>query len=245
LIGGLGIIVMGWFNLFTSRVEVDCGHDHGDADNAETPAGPVHSHSHDGSVVSRAFTLLLLSGAVAGAAALTPDQFSERFLLLKAAMFDLGGRDGARFKQENPGLVATPAKGFTLEDLEKTLRRTKDGNFPLSVPNLQWMASDAEYARVMEGQMVETAGQVVLDQINPGPGNLRVMVMETTCCAADARPSSIPVLFEGEVPEFISMGWYKVTGEVRFARERGMKVVRLVGKSLTPAIRPSETFRER
>ena len=80
----------------------------------------------------------------------------------------------------------------------------------------------------------------IRDRINPGPGNLRVVTMQVTCCAADARPYSIPVVFDGKAPEHTEMGWYTVVGKLEFTRERGMKMAKLSAKSLTPALRPSD-----
>ena len=120
------------------------------------------------------------------------------------------------------------------------MKRTKDGNFPLSVVNLHYMSGDPEYADVMDGQGVETTGQVVKDQVNPGPGHLRVVTMMVTCCAADARPYSIPVVFDGAVPDYVEMGWYEITGKLEFTRERGMKMALLKATGLKATIRPAD-----
>jgi uncharacterized repeat protein (TIGR03943 family) len=51
LIGGLGLAVVGFFNLFTSRAQVACGHDHihhGDHDHEHTDeCEHDHKHSHE------------------------------------------------------------------------------------------------------------------------------------------------------------------------------------------------------
>lgn len=247
LAGGIGIMVMGIFNWLMRNRSVDCGHDHGgeacDHDHGDEPG---HLHHHDGSVAGRALTLLLLSGSMAAATMLTPDQFSSKHIQFKAE----ANRGDANSRKDlaslNPGLAAakadgaTAAGGFTLEKVEQYLKRTKDGNFPLSVMNLHYMGSDPEYAAVMDGQSIETVGQVVKDVIHPGPGNLRVVTMQVTCCAADARPYSVPVEFEGNAPEHVEMGWYTITGKLEFTRERGMKMAKLKAKSLTPTLRPKD-----
>lgn len=250
LCGGLGIMVMGVFNWLMRNKAVDCGHDHGDGDGCAHDhgtggEGAPHVHSHDGSVAGRALTLLVLSGSIAAATMLTPDQLSSRYVQFKAEAYKGDANSADRLSKANPSLAAAKADGggtggFTLEKVEQYLKRTKDGNFPLSVMNLHYMGSDPEYANVMEGQMVETTGQVVRDEINPGSGHLRVVTMQVTCCAADARPYSIPVIFDGNAPEYVEMGWYTVTGKLEFTRERGMKMALLKAKSLTPTLRPSD-----
>lgn len=235
LCGGLGLIVMGVFNWITSRREVDCGHDHGG-----DSAGP-HLHTHEGGVAGRALTLLVLSGSVAAAAMLTPDQFSRHFLQNKGNAAASDANSAERFKQANPEIAKASAQsgGLTLEKIKEYIKPDKNGNFPISVVNLHYMGGDPEYAAVMEGQPVETTGQVVKDELNPGPGNLRVFTMQVTCCAADARPYSIPVLFDGPAPDYVEMGWYNVTGKIAFTRERGMKIAVLKASALQATIRPA------
>lgn len=46
LIGGLGLAVMGFFNLFTARAEVGCGHDHHDHHDACGHDEEAHDHAH-------------------------------------------------------------------------------------------------------------------------------------------------------------------------------------------------------
>jgi len=245
LCGGLAIMVMGVFNWLMRNRTVDCGHDHGgdaDSENHALPGQPAaYPHTHEGSVLGRAVTLLLLSGSVAAATMLTPDQLSSRYVQFKAASYGNDRNSAARLAKESPGLAAAKAQGgFTLEKVEQYLKRTPEGNFPLSVMNLHYMSADPEYATVMEGQMVETTGQVVKDEINPGPGHLRVVTMQVTCCAADARPYSIPIVFEGKLPDYVEMGWYNITGKLEFTRERGMKMAMLKATNLTATVRPPE-----
>jgi uncharacterized membrane protein YcgQ (UPF0703/DUF1980 family) len=250
LCGGLGIMVMGVFNWLMRNRAVDCGHDHvadqpagccGDATHDHGDPAKPHVHSHEGSVLGRSVTLLLLSGSVAAATMLTPDQLSSRYVQYKAVAYGNDRNSTTRLAKESPGLAAAKSQGgLTLEKVEQYLKRTKDGNFPLSVMNLHYMGSDPEYATVMEGQMVETTGQVVKDEINPGPGHLRVVTMQVTCCAADARPYSIPIIFEGGAPEYVEMGWYNIVGKLEFTRERGMKMAILKATTLTATMRPPE-----
>jgi len=245
LAGGLGLIVMGLFNALTMRREVDCGHDHGHTDDC----GPDHSakesepqfHSHEGSVAGRAFTLLILSGSVAAAAMLTPDGLSSKYTQHKGSAYGSDANSAERFRQTNPEIakISSQGTGLTLEKVKEYLKPDKDGNFPVSVINLHYMGGDPEYAAVMEGQPVSTTGQLVKDELNPGPGKLRVFTMQVTCCAADARPYSVPVVFDGAAPDYVEMGWYSVTGKIEFMHERGIKVARVKASGIQPTVRPA------
>jgi uncharacterized membrane protein YcgQ (UPF0703/DUF1980 family) len=110
----------------------------------------------------------------------------------------------------------------------------------LSVMDLHYMPSDLEYAKVMDGQKVEATGQLVKDTSNPGPGHMRLFVLQITCCAADAQPYSIPVVFAGGDPEFVDAGWYVVAGQVEIAEEHSMRTSRLNATKLTPTLRPAD-----
>jgi uncharacterized membrane protein YcgQ (UPF0703/DUF1980 family) len=61
-----------------------------------------------------------------------------------------------------------------------------------------------------------------------------------TCCAADARPYSIPVEFEGGLPEYQEMGWYKIKGTVEYAEERGVRTAVIKAKGIEPSLRPKD-----
>lgn len=213
-----------------------CGHEHG---------GAGHEHHHHGSPTGRAVSLLFLSGSIAGAALLTPDEFSPGYMEQKARALMSRSAGGAP-----EGAAPVPSKavaeanasgtGLTLELVEKYQPRNKEGSFELGVMQLYYSGSDEEYARVMKGQPVETIGQVVKDEVAPGAGRLRVFVLQVTCCAADARPYSIPVEFEGGLPEHQEMGWYKIKGTVEYAEERGVRTAVIKAKGMEPSLRPKD-----
>ncbi len=219
-----------------------CSHDHSHDHSTETAA---HAHHHHGSPMGRAAALLFLSGSITAAAVLTPDEFSPRYMEQKARAL-MGRSNGAAPESAAP----VPAKaladatatgsGLTLALVEKYQPRNKDGNFELGVMQLYYSGSDEEYARVMKDQPVETIGQVVKDEVVPGANRLRVFVLQVTCCAADARPYSIPVVFDGPLPEYQEMGWYKITGTVNYADERGVRTAVLKASSITPSLRPKD-----
>ena len=222
-----------------------CSHDHSHDHQDHSSDAAAHAHHHHGSPMGRAAALLFLSGSITAAAVLTPDEFSPRYMEQKARAL-MGRSNGAAPASAAP----VPAKaladanaagsGLTLALVEKYQPRNKDGNFELGVMQLYYSGSDEEYARVMKDQPVETIGQVVKDEVVPGANRLRVFVLQVTCCAADARPYSIPVVFDGPLPEYQEMGWYKITGTVNYADERGVRTAVLKASSMAPSLRPKD-----
>lgn len=240
----------------------DCGHDHvhshaGPEDTADGTccdgevhrhhpgAEPVHAealgHSHEGTVSGRGMGLLLLALSFSAAVALTPDDFSDSYKknMLSAYASQPAGRqsmpEAYRAQPENGG-----SGGLTIEVIEKMQPRNKDGNFVMDVMQLYYSGSDPEYAKVMKGQGVETIGQIVKDTAQPAPNRWRVFVLQVTCCAADARPYSLPVQFDGPVPELQEMGWYKITGIIDYVDEKGGTSSILHATSAAPALRPKD-----
>lgn len=109
---------------------------------------------------------------------------------------------------------------FTLEDLKAQVPQSKEGNFILEVPELYYTGGDVEVQKVLTGQMVETIAQVLPEKVNNDDGHrLRVFRMLVQCCAADARPYSVPVDFGKKAPEFKDMTWVKVVGKMNYKKE--------------------------
>lgn len=109
---------------------------------------------------------------------------------------------------------------FTLEDLKAQVPQSKEGNFILEVPELYYTGGDVEVQKVLTGQSVETIAQVLPEKVNNEDGHrLRVFRMLVQCCAADARPYSVPVDFGKKAPEFKDMTWVKVVGTMIYKKE--------------------------
>jgi uncharacterized membrane protein YcgQ (UPF0703/DUF1980 family) len=109
---------------------------------------------------------------------------------------------------------------FTLEDLKAQVPQSKEGNFILEVPELYYTGGDAEVQKVLTGQMVETVAQILPEKVNNADGHrLRIFRMLVQCCAADARPYSVPVDFGKKAPEYKDMTWVKVVGKMSYKKE--------------------------
>lgn len=117
---------------------------------------------------------------------------------------------------------------FTLEDLKKQVPQNKNGDFILEVPEIYYTGGDLEVQKVITGQSVETVAQVLPEKVNNADGHrLRIFRLMVQCCAADARPYSIPVDFGKKAPEFKEMSWVKVTGKMTYKKE-GDQVVPII-----------------
>jgi uncharacterized repeat protein (TIGR03943 family) len=129
-------------------------------------------------------------------------------------------------KQAAKGAEAKSYGSFTLADLEAQVPRNKEtGNFMLEVTELYYTAGDKEVQSVLAGQPVETKGQVLPEKVNNEKGNrVRLFRMLVQCCAADARPYSIPVEFATTAPQFKDMTWVQVSGKMAFREENGQTV---------------------
>lgn len=109
---------------------------------------------------------------------------------------------------------------FSLEDLKAQVPQNKEGHFLLEVPEIYYTGGDLEVQRVLTGQMIETTAQVLPEKVNNADGHrMRIFRMLVQCCAADARPFSVPIDFGKKAPGFKDMTWVKVTGKVSYKKE--------------------------
>jgi len=108
---------------------------------------------------------------------------------------------------------------FTLEDLKQQVPQNSKGEFILEVPEIYYTGGDLEVQKVITGQSVETTAQVLPEKVNNAEGRrLRIFRMLVQCCAADARPYSVPVEFGEKAPEFKDMTWVKVSGTMSYEK---------------------------
>ncbi len=119
-----------------------------------------------------------------------------------------------------PPVEAKSYGTFSLEDLKKQVPQNKEGHFLLEVPEIYYTGGDLEVQKVLTGQMVETTAQVLPEKVNNTDGHrMRIFRMLVQCCAADARPFSVPIDFGKKAPEFKDMTWVKVTGKISYKKE--------------------------
>jgi hypothetical protein len=129
---------------------------------------------------------------------------------------------------QNAPKPATEAKSygsFTLEDLKKQVPQSKEGHFLLEVPEIYYTGGDMEVQKVLTGQMVETKAQILPEKVNNADGHrMRIFRMLVQCCAADARPYSVPIDFGKKAPDFPDSSWVKVVGKVSYKQENDQTV---------------------
>ena len=141
------------------------------------------------------------------------------------------------------GKEAKSYGGFTLADLEAQVPKSKAGNFILDVPEIYYTAGDKEVQTVLAGQSVETVAQVLPEKVNNEDGKrLRIFRMLVQCCAADARPYSIPVQFAEKAPQFKDMTWVKVTGKMRYNKEGDQIVPLLEANQIEETTAPDDAM---
>ena len=203
--GGLGLAVLGLFNLFTAGQDADCGHDH--ADDAEP-------HDHESGDMHPITATLLMLLPVCLSVAWTKDEYSVKALTRKG-LYD------------SPATITTPflasaMPALTREEVEKSHRKNEDGFYEFSLIELFFTAGDREMQSLIAGMKVETEGRWIDEKVrNPDGTRQRLYRLFITCCAADSK--TIPIILEfGKKPDhFPENSWVKVSGTMRFPVEEG------------------------
>jgi uncharacterized repeat protein (TIGR03943 family) len=263
LVAGLALLVLAAFNFFTARRQETPHAPRPQTVDAEAEAAECDDCQHDHAAadtswLGKVIAFLVLTVPLATAALYSPDRYSEEFQRLKVnavatssrSAFGTGGVDLKKRAAQAPAMAAPAATAeakaapaaapgaFTVEELERLSGgRSAEGNIQLQLVELFYMPAQTQDVRdVVASQPIETIGQAIKDTANPG--RLRLFRLMMTCCAADARPISIPVEFEGPAPEWREMSWYKVAGTVTYRDEGGTPTTVFKAKSLTPEKAP-------
>lgn len=203
LLGGLGMIVLGLFNLIYARRKVGCGHDHHDHGHGED-----HDHAHDQSPVAAIFLMLLPVLVCTG---FTKHEYSTRAVMWKQVK---------NSKSKRASLYSSKREPFTREVLERTTRKTEEGDFLLTITELFWSAGDQEIMKAYEGIPAQLEGRFIDEEpeLNPEGNRKRLYRVFMTCCAADAQVLALPLEFEGSPPDFPDKTWVVVKGKVAYEK---------------------------
>lgn len=229
LAGGLGLAVLGLFNLLTAFREVDCGHDHGEGE----------EHDHEGGDMNPLASLILMTLPVGFSAVTTTDSFSQATLARKGLYENVQPSD-------TPFLAsAFPAP--TREEIENTHSKTADGYLQFSLMELFFATGDRELQDVIGGMQIETEGRIVMEKNdNPNGTRMRLYRMFMTCCIADSRAIPIILEFGKEPPLLPDNGWVKVAGTMTFPEENGtLKAVLEVTRATAADVPSEEKFLRR
>ena len=205
-VGGLGLAVMGLFNLLTAGQHASCGHNHGPNDT---------DHDHEASDIHPLMALLLMVGPVLLSVAWTKDEYSAATLARKG-LYDSPS-------DMNTSFMASAFPPITLEEIEKTHRKTADGFYEFNLMELFFATGDRELQSVIDGLKIETEGRWIEEKNrNPNGTRKRLYRLFMTCCAADSRAIPIVLEFGKTPPELPENGWVKVAGTMRFPLEEGV-----------------------
>jgi uncharacterized repeat protein (TIGR03943 family) len=208
LAGGLGLSVLGLFNLLTADQKADCGHDHDHGEEDDEP------HNHEKSDLHPLLAFALMVVPIGLSVAWTKDEYSSAALARKG-LFDA------------PSQIATPFMAsslgpLTLEDIQKSHRQTEDGFYQFNLLELFFATGDRELQSLIDGMKVETEGRWMHERDDPRGTRKRLFRLFITCCAADSRAIPIVLEFGKTPPEFPEQGWVKVAGVMRFPLENGL-----------------------
>lgn len=204
--GGIGLAILGLFNLLTAGQKADCGHDHG---------GEEDPHDHESGDMHPLTALALMLVPVGLSVAWTKDEYSAAALSRKG-LYDA------------PSAITTPflaasMPALTREELEKSHRKTEDGSLQFSLMELFFSSGDREMQTLVDGLKVETEGRWMDEKMrNPHGTRKRLYRLFITCCAADSRAIPIVLEFGKMPPEFPENEWVKVSGTMRFPLEEGI-----------------------
>lgn len=222
--GGLGLAVLGLFNLLTAGQEADCGHDHG------------NDHDHEASDLHPLAALLLMVLPVGFSVAWTKDEYSAATLSRKG-LYDAPSAS-------SPAFLAAAMPPLTREMIEKSHPKSADGAYQFNLMELFFATGDRELQTLIDGMKVETEGRWIEEKNrNPNGTRKRLYRLFITCCAADSRAIPIVLEFGKEPPNFPENEWVKVTGTMRFPLEEGvLQPVLIVDRALAANPPYEESF---
>jgi uncharacterized repeat protein (TIGR03943 family) len=201
LAGGLGLLVVGAFNLLTATQDASCGHDH----------GPDDTHDHESLDVHPLAAFLILIVPLGLGVAWTKDAFSLGSLTRKGLLDSPADASSIFLGSVMPKL--------TKEIIEKQHPKNADGYHAFGLMELFFSSGDPEMRGLVEGMQVETEGRIVKDPDAVSPKQRRLYRLFITCCAADSRAIPIIVRFKGEVPQVEENAWMKLSGTMRYPDE--------------------------
>jgi len=124
------------------------------------------------------------------------------------------------------------------DDSEQYLPRAEDGNIALEVSDLLYSETEESLRKMFSGKTVEVIGQYL-----PGAdkSEFRIVRMFIVCCAADARPISVPVKTQGPL-SIADMSWVKVIGQPEFVANGDRAKVVLKAAQVQPTDPPAEAM---
>jgi uncharacterized membrane protein YcgQ (UPF0703/DUF1980 family) len=124
--------------------------------------------------------------------------------------------------QRPPTLVK---RAFTAADLKAQFPQNAAGAYLMEVSQLLNTVTDPEVQALLEGQPVETSGQIMRDSRGTDAAKpLRLWRAELLCCSSHLRECSVGLSFSDAPPAFAEKAWVKLTGTLTFQAEGTRRV---------------------
>jgi uncharacterized repeat protein (TIGR03943 family) len=138
----------------------------------------------------------------------------------------------------NPVANSSPGQDPKDDGSEQYLPRAEDGNVALEVSDLLYSETEESLRKMFSGKTIEVIGQFL-----PGSdkSEFKIVRMFIVCCAADARPISVPVKAQGPV-SVADMSWVKVIGQPEFVANGDRTKVVLKAAQVQPTDPPAEAM---
>ena len=200
LAGGLGLMVVGLFNLLTCRMLATCGHDH----------GPEDAHDHESLDLPPLAAVAIMILPVWMSVSWTTDGFSIAALTRKG-LNDSPAEAGSLF-------LSSVLPPLTKEIIEAQHPANSDGYRTFPLMELFFSSADPEMRELVGGMKVVTEGRLVPDPEEPEK-QFRLYRLFITCCAADSRPVPIIARFPNGAPEVEPNSWITLSGTITYPDE--------------------------
>jgi uncharacterized membrane protein YcgQ (UPF0703/DUF1980 family) len=106
------------------------------------------------------------------------------------------------------------------------------------VSDLLYSQTEESLRKMFSGKTVEVIGQYLAGS---DKSQFKIVRMFIVCCAADARPISVPVKAAGPV-SVADMSWVKVIGQPQFVKNGDKTTVMLKAAQVVPTDPPAEAM---
>ncbi len=223
MLGGLGLGVLGLFNILTSGANTTCGHDHG--------PGEDHHHDHQSSDLHPLVALVLMLVPIGLSTAWTKDEYSPAAL----------ARKGAYDSPSENVFLASALPPLTRESVEQNHIKSPAGYYQFSLMELFFATGDRDYQSVIDGMKIETEGRLIDEKNNNSNGTRRRLYrLFITCCVADSRAIPIIAEFNAEPPDIPENDWVRISGTMTYPKENGELHPVLQVEDISPADPPYE-----
>jgi uncharacterized repeat protein (TIGR03943 family) len=195
------------------------------------------------SLVGGIASLLVLTIPVLAATKISQSEFGLSTVLNRGLVGDIADLPGYEpfYEPGLPQLDGSLAEG-TMMDPSLYLQKNDAGQIVAETVDLLYAAADDDMRADFENKEVELIGQFLTTlTANPTGDRFQLVRLFVMCCAADARPVTIPVQATPGTT-FPEMTWIRVTGKATFPLEGGRRTPLILADSIVETEPPRETF---